>query len=217
MSPRRLLVLTVGGALCLGLVVGAGIGALGFREDARTTDQYQALQADNNSLQGERGVLQGEFETLQGHLDTAVTTAENAVAAETLAKNKLKKLSAAIKVREKAVAEAKKKLQTLTRKLDARQEALDARQKVLDEAEKQAKKDLARASFPGDGVYSVGVDGDVDAGKYVSSGAAGCAYALTAGAAATRDVIHNDNVASVNLREGGYFKTVGCADWVKVV
>ena len=208
-TSRRVIVLTVSGALCIGLAVGAGVGVLGFREDARTTDQYQALQADNNALQGEHGILQGEYEDLQSELEAAVTTAEDAQSAQRLAEKALDKSVGDIEAREKVVEQSRRRLQALNGRLDARQKALDA-------AEKKAKRTLASSSIPGDGLYLVG--DDIDAGKYASVGATGCYYASrTADTLFVTNDTFTNKAAIVNLNEGEYFKTVGCADWVMVV
>ncbi len=201
--------LIVSGALCAGLVVGAGFVLVGVQSDATESDEYTALQSDYTTLQGERGVLQGENEKLKSDLEVADAAVKNAEDNQTDAEHALNNGETGVQATQDALREER-------RKLDAFSDRLDAQQDALDKAEKDAAQAEQAGTIPGTGLYSVGED--VEAGQYASSGQAGCYYAIRTaiGAGDVLDSEFEDGPAIVTLAAGRAFKTVGCADWVKV-
>lgn len=114
--------------------------------------------------------------------------------------------------------EREAKVKAQEEKLAKAQEAVTSAEKSVAKREKKvgiAEKEAKANTVSGDGMYEVG--SDMKPGRYKTSGSPDCYYAIL-NSTDTSDIADNNlpgGPAFVTVREGQYFESRGCADWVR--
>ena len=192
---RRLWVIGAAG-VAVGFVLGS---AMAGNADVKTQPQYKSLAK--------------RYSTTNDDLAGVKKSLARSQAALTDAKAALGDLPA----RESALKASQKKLVAAQSALRSAQAAVDAKDKSVTKREKAVgivETEIAKNTLDGSGLYKVGAD--MNPGTYKTSGAPGCYYAIL-NSTDTSDIADNNNIdgqAFVTVRDGQYFETDGCADWI---
>jgi uncharacterized membrane-anchored protein YhcB (DUF1043 family) len=177
-------------------VVGLGIGAAVEHTDPKTTPEYKAVAADLAKANTDLSTTRSDLDSTRSDLDAA-----NAKVVEV--QGDIPQREAAVKKAEQAVTKREQAVSV------AEQDVAKREKKVgLVEAE------VARNTLAGDGMYKVG--SEMKPGTYKTAGATGCYYAVL-NSTNTYDIAENNNIDGpgfVTVRDGQYFETDRCADWV---
>lgn len=186
----RQTVIIVAALTCLvGLIAGGAAGFAIGQSNVKSTPTYKDVVAQRDAA------------------NTQLVTANADLAA---AKAATVEAERGIPAREIAVKKAEADLKEQKTAADKRDADLTAREKKVGIIETE----ISNNTVAGDGTYEVGTD--MKPGRYKTDGATGCYYAVL-NSTDSSDIADNgnpDGMAYATVRQGQYFETARCADWV---
>lgn len=204
---RKHSLLAAVGAAVLGVVVGAvAVSATQREPDPTESSQYQALADDLAKTEADLADVEVKLsDTEAASVSVREQLAETATELNDLAGN-LPEREAQLARDRAALAKATNTVRSAEREVAAREEAVGI-----------TETRIANNTVGGNGVYSVGPEGDMAAGTYRTSGRQFCYYAVLSAPNSTLDNIvtnsNNSGPGIVTLAAGQYFETSNCAQW----
>ncbi|MDT0201354.1 hypothetical protein [Nocardioides sp. AE5] len=183
-------------ALLAGAAIGVGVSVLA-QGSVENSPEYVELTAERDSLQGELAAARADLGNARAEME---------------------EIEGDLPRREEELAAGLVELKAAQAELTRREVVVAGSETAVAEREKAvgiAEVERAANTIPGEGMYRVGTD--MKAGTYRTEGASGCYYAVLR-STSTHDIAENNNIDGpgfVTVREGQYFETTRCADWIR--